>query len=251
MIQRSETNASARVRVGICGFAEAQSHVYRDFDILEVQRTFYQPPKPTTAARWRENAPVGFVFTLKAWQLLTHESSSPTYRRLREKLSDTQLAQAGGFRWNDVTRMAWDRTQEIAEALSAPVIVFQTPKSFKPLPENLERLARFFQRLERDGRRLGFEPRGEAWDDGIVRNLVTDLDLIHVVDPMLRKPVGRGLRYYRLHGRPGYHFHYRYTDSDLRQLEASLIKAWPNWILFNNDAMATDARRFLARIRVS
>jgi uncharacterized protein YecE (DUF72 family) len=236
------------VRVGTCGFAEAQARTYREFDLLEVQRTFYQPPQVKTARRWREEAPEGFVFTLKAWQLLTHEAGSPTYRRLEEDLSDRQLAQAGGFRWNRVTRMAWERTRAIADALDASAVVFQTPRRFVPSRENCDRLYDFFQRIERDGRRMVFEPRGEEWDDATVRRLVSDLDLIHGVDPFLRKPVGRGLRYYRLHGRPAYNYRYAYTDEDLAGLEAGLNRAWPTWVLFNNDAMAEDARRLMERL---
>jgi uncharacterized protein YecE (DUF72 family) len=231
--------------VGTCGFAEARAKTFRDFGIVEIQQTFYQPPRVATAARWREQAGPDFVFSLKAWQLITHEASSPTYRRLRETFPARTLARAGGFRWNALTRMAWARTQAIADALQAEAIVLQTPRSFVPSRQNLRRLCRFFEAVDRRGRRLVFEPRGEAWQDDIVRSLVRDLELVHGVDPFLRRPVGRGLRYFRLHGRPAYHYHYRYTDAELRALQGMLSRAWPNRVLFNNDAMANDARRFL------
>jgi len=51
------------------------------FGLVEVQQTFYKMPKLETAARWRQQAPSDFEFTLKAWQLITHPSVSPTYRR--------------------------------------------------------------------------------------------------------------------------------------------------------------------------
>lgn len=86
-----------QVRVGTCGFPEAQARLFRDFGILEVQRTFYRPPRVTTAERWRREAPTGFVFTLKAWQLVTHEASSPTYRHRGVALSAAQRAQAGAW----------------------------------------------------------------------------------------------------------------------------------------------------------
>lgn len=96
----------AHVQVGTCGFAAAQATLFREFDILEVQQTFYQPPGVSTVTRWREHAPPDFIFTIKAWQLLTHEPGSPTYRRLKEDLGSARLAQAASFKWNDVTRMA-------------------------------------------------------------------------------------------------------------------------------------------------
>lgn len=234
--------------MGTCGFAEAQDRLFQDFSILEVQRTFYQPPRPETAERWRRKAPADFTFTLKAWQLITHAVSSPTYRRLRETLSEEERAEAGGFGWGPLTRRAWARIQEIADALEASAVVFQTPRRFTPDEENLEALRRFFAQADRRGRRMIFEPRGEAWNDDLMRDLVAELDLVHGVDPFLRPPVGRGLRYFRLHGRPAYNYHYQYSDEDMAALEGMLNRAWPNWVLFNNDAMADDARRLMRRL---
>ncbi len=176
---------------------------------------------------------------------MTHEATSPTYRRLKEILSDKQLAMVGGFKWNAVTRMAWRRTREFAQALRAEAIVFQSPRSFLPTRDNLRRVYRFFEVIDRQGRRMVFEPRGEAWTDDIVRGVVGDLNLVHGVDPFLRKPVGRGMRYFRLHGRPAYHYRYRYTDTELSTLRDMLSHAWPTRVLFNNDNMANDAKRFI------
>jgi uncharacterized protein YecE (DUF72 family) len=240
-----------RTLVGTCGFAEAQSRIFRDFGILEVQQTFYQPPMRSTAERWRERAPKTFVFTLKAWQLFTHEASSPTYRRLKSPLTASERNQVGNFKWNTVTRMAWDRTQEISDALDAEAIVFQTPRSFQPTTENLRRIRTFFEHINRRGRRMIFEPRGNAWRDEIIRPLLEDLSLVHGLDPFLRRPAGRGLRYFRLHGKPAYHYRYRYSDADLNALRELLSNAWPNRVLFNNDSMADDARRFLNLISAS
>jgi uncharacterized protein YecE (DUF72 family) len=71
--------ARARIRVGCCGFALAQPRYFRTFRLLEVRQTFYQPPRLATLQRWRQQAPPGFEFTLKAWQLITHEPTSPTF----------------------------------------------------------------------------------------------------------------------------------------------------------------------------
>ena len=236
----------ARVKVGTCGFAVSRSRTWADFDLVEIQQTFYQPPREGTAARWREQAPGEFFFTLKAWQLITHEPASPTYRRLREPLSGADLARAGAFRWNAVTRMAWRRTLGIARVLRARAVLFQTPRSFLPTPGHLRNLRRFFEAIEREGLRLVFEPRGEAWTGEILRPLLADLGLLHGVDPFLGRPLGRGLRYFRLHGRPAWNYGYRYSDEDLRVLKRRLNRAWGTWVLFNNASMAQDARRFIA-----
>lgn len=238
----------SRVRVGVCGFPTAQEQLFRDVDVLEVQHTFYQPPDIRTARRWRARAPNGFGFAVKAWQLITHAPTSPTYRKLREPLSIRDLARCGDLRLNPVTRMAWERTQAVAAALRARAIVLQTPTSFEPRSDNLRRLRRFLEAVDRRGRRIVFEPRGGAWTDRLLARLVDDLDLVHAVDPFLREPVGRGWRYYRLHGLPAYRYKYRYTDTELDRL-AQRVQGERAWVLFNNSYMAEDARRLIERLR--
>lgn len=237
----NDTRAS--VRIGTCGFAEAQDTIFSDFNAMEVQKTFYQPPKIETAERWRRKAPSDFAFAVKAWQLITHESSSPTYRRLSESLSDEERAQCGRFRWNETTQMAWQRTHAIADALEAPIILLQTPKSFEPTSENLSNLRRFLSEADRHGRTLVFEPRGEDWTQDLVAELGSELDFIHGVDPFLHSAATDGLHYYRLHGRPNYTYSYTYTQEDFQELEDQFDDDDPAWILFNNRTMADDARQ--------
>lgn len=240
--------ARADIRIGMCGFRGGQSRAFREHELIEIQQTFYQPPKPETAARWRERAGPGLTFTLKAWQLMTHTAGSPTYRRLTEPLTDDERRSAGGLRWNAVTRRAWARTREIAAALDAEAVVFQTPASFTPEEDNVARLRELFSAIERDGRTIVFEPRGEAWSDELVARLCAELGLVHGVDPFLRPPADDGSRYFRLHGRPAYNYRYRYTDAELDELAARLDRDRPVRVLFNNDAMAQDAERLRRRL---
>ena len=46
----------------------------REYRLVEVQQTFYEPPRDGTMRRWRALAPVDFEFTIKAWQLVTHDA---------------------------------------------------------------------------------------------------------------------------------------------------------------------------------
>lgn len=151
----------------------------------------------------------------------------PAYRKLRETLPARDLARCGALRLNAVTRMAWARTQAVAAALRAQAIVLQLPASFAPRRENLRRLRRFLEAVDRRGRRIVFEPRGASWTDALLERLVADLDLVHAVDPFLREPVGGGLRYYRLHGLPAYRYKYRYTDAELDRLAARVARRAP------------------------
>ncbi|MEW5865158.1 MAG: DUF72 domain-containing protein [Pseudomonadota bacterium] len=231
------------LRVGCCGFAMARPRYFATFGLVEVQHTFYQPPRLATLARWRVQAPASFEFTLKAWQLITHEPASPTYRRLKTPVPPNRRARYGSFRPTAEVAAAWAATLECARVLRASVIVFQCPASFAPTPEHVANLRRFFRKARGEAGDivLAWEPRG-AWPRALVRSLCAELDLRPVLDPFAQKPFPGTWRYFRLHGRGGYR--YRYSDSELRALH-SLCRG-TTYVLFNNTAMADDARRFIA-----
>lgn len=230
-----------RVRTGCCGFPVGQARYARSFSLVEVQQTFYQIPPLATLMRWRERLPPPFEFTLKAWQLITHEASSPTYRRLRERLSPSQLRRCGAFQPTPEVLHAWERTAAAAHALGARLVLFQCPARFTPTPEHLRNLTRFFKGVERGGLQFVWEPRG-PWEPALVRRLCRQLDLVHGVDPFAQPPLAGRLRYFRLHGWGGYR--YRYTGGDLRQLAQHCRGRLMTYVLFNNVSMWGDARRF-------
>jgi uncharacterized protein YecE (DUF72 family) len=236
------------IRVGCCGWPVGRSRYFATFNLVEIQETFYNLPRPATVERWRAAAPDGFEFTLKAPQLITHEPSSPTYRRLRRALSPAARERYGGFRPTREVRAAWEQTRALARLLRARIVLFQTPASFTPAPSHIRRLTRFFEEAERDALRFVWEPRGD-WPDPTVRALCKRLSLIHGVDPFQRRPVRGEPAYFRLHGRGGYR--YGYTDADLRELCAMTRVAKDAYVLFNNVEMFDDARRFLALLDAS
>jgi len=227
--------------IGCCGFIVAQAEYFRLFKVIEIQQTFYQLPRLQTAAKWRSVAPEGFEFTLKAWQLITHEPSSPTYRRLGKKVEPGEMAQYGSFRPTAAVKDAWARTAGFARALGARIIVFQCPASFRPTEEHVGNLRAFFSAIDREGFRFCWEPRG-AWPSPLVQKLCQELDLINCVDPFRGEPQHGEIQYFRLHGITGYR--YRYTDGDLEQLRG-WVERKPTYVLFNNDGMKEDALRFL------
>src|SRR5918999_5766934 len=47
-------------------------HYARVFDTVEINNSFYRWPPPETFERWREQAPPGFVYAVKASRFLTH-----------------------------------------------------------------------------------------------------------------------------------------------------------------------------------
>ena len=262
------------VRVGCCGFRSSRESYYAVLDSVEVQHTFYQPPQVSTLRRWREEAPRGFEFALKAWQLITHDASSPTYRRLRRPLDVADRELVGSFRLTPPVLRAWERTlectrllrataillqcprsfrptgaveaawaltRECAVALGARAVLFQCPASFKPTPENVENMRRFFRGAERDGLTFAWEPRG-GWPRELVGELCEELGLWHAVDPFSERTVTRGRCYFRLHGRRGWR--YKYEDAELEELHSMLPKRSASYVFFNNVEMLDDARRF-------
>ena len=231
------------LRLGLCGWNGSQRAYFGDFDCIELQSTFYDPPSLQVAAKWRSAAPPDFQFCIKAWQLITHRAASPTYRRLRSPLPANDREAVGSFRQTEQVWQAWLRTVEVARAVDAPVILFQCPTSFLPTSENLINFSAFFRRVSRDRFRLAFEPRGEPWTEDIVQDLCAEHDLLHCVDPFETTSVHGDIRYWRLHGRGSYS--YRYTDADLAALRQLLIeRPQPGYLMFNNFSSKADALRF-------
>jgi uncharacterized protein YecE (DUF72 family) len=233
-----------KVKVGLCGATISLADYPRHFSVLEVQQTFYQPPALATLRRWRATTPPGFEFTMKAWQLITHSgTTSSTYRRLRRPLTPAERADTGGFRATPIVDEGWATTVECAAVLAATSILFQCPASFRPTDENLSLMRAFFGRIRRPaGVRLLWEPRG-PWPEDVVRSLCGDLDLVHVVDPFVTRPLTSAPTYLRLHGITG--ARHVYSDAELRTL-LDMLPAGETYVLFNNMPRVGDAKRFIA-----
>ena len=230
------------VRVGLCGWTVSQTSYVQRFPLVEVQHTFYEPPPDTVLTRWRATVPDGFEFTMKAWQLLTHESGSPTYRRLKAPLPDSARGQVGAFRSTAPVLAAWQRTLECARVLRATAVLLQCPKSFGPTAHNVARMRTLLSAVERPDARLLWEPRG-TWPPSLLTELCRELELVHVVDPMQTETVTPEQTYYRLHGTTGMrHVH---TDDELRRLHDLVDGRSTPYVLFNNLPRASDAQRVL------
>lgn len=225
------------IKVGLCGWTISQREYFERWPVVEVQQTFYAPPAERVLLRWRETAPPRFEFTMKAWQLITHDPSSMTYRRMKRALDRSG---AGSFRATPIVEHGWDVTLRCARILHATAVLFQCPRSFKPTQENLANLRRFFANRDRHGMRFLWEPRG-AWPLDVVRELCVELDLVHVVDPFVNERVTEPI-YFRLHGTTG--SRHMYTDAELARV-AELVRGHDNaYVMFNNIPRVGDAERF-------
>jgi len=229
------------VIVGCCGFSVSRDKYFRTFQTVELQKTFYQPPSLATIKKLKQEAPEDFIFHIKAWQLITHRPSSPTYRKLKEKVSPLKEKHYGFFKPTDEVFEAWNRTREIASILDAGVIVFQCPQSFTPTDENIKNMRRFFSSLDRAGFVLGWEPRG-IWDEGKVAEICIELNLLHIVDPFKASPQYGDILYFRLHGISGYR--YMYTHYDLSKLKEMVLEKNRAYVMFNNTYMFDNGLEF-------
>src|SRR6266513_1816116 len=109
------------------------------FATVEINNTFYRMPAETMLARWAEEVPENFAFTLKAPRRITHE--------LRLKECETHVAEFAR------------RAQALGGKLGP--LLFQLPPYLK---KDLPRLRDFLALLPA-GRPAAFEFRNESWQD--------------------------------------------------------------------------------------
>lgn len=231
-------------KLGMCGFTIGARAYYKQFRVVEVQQTFYDPPPIQTLERWRSEAPPEFEFTMKAWQVITHFGASRTYRRLRSPFDDRARAEAGGFRSTQTVFSAWDTTLRCAHILRATAILFQCPASFRPTEENVSAMRQFFAAIARPAAvRFLWEPRG-PWPDDLVLGICRELGLTHAVDPFVRPSLTPELIYWRLHGNKSHYA--RYTDEELRQINEWLPDdpETDAYVMFNNVPRVKDVKRY-------
>lgn len=210
------------LRVGCCGWSSLRpaavglphwratySHrlqVYAArFPLVEVNSTFYRHPRPGTPQRWRDLA--DDVNPAFEFAVKVHREVTHTDRFRGQR-----------------SRAAYALSAGVARALRA-------------------------REVDREGFVLAWEPRG-SWAPEEVRDLCAELALVHVTDPFVALPVAVvPLAYLRLHGSPpgDRMYRYTYTDGDLALLRrrARGLETDRVYVLFNNDAMVTDALRFM------
>lgn len=222
------------VKIGCCGFPVSRRKYFENFDVVEVQKTFYMPPEDKTLEKWRKEAPEDFEFVIKAWQLITHPETSPTYRKISGDFEN-----CGYFRDSKCVEEGMKRTIHCAEVLRARAVVFQTPPSFKENEENVKNIIEFFKKYKNERLLFGWEHRGK-WSEKTLKYIYEKTGIFEVVDPFKNLPLDDNFIYFRLHGIGGYR--YRYSNEELESLRRLVGKE--GYIMFNNTNMFEDARRF-------
>jgi len=233
------------MKIGCCGFAKGMKTYFTKFNVVEVQKTFYNLPTIQTAEKWYILAPKNFEFTVKAWQGITHLAKSPTYERFTGRLEKPE--NYGFFQQTDEVIKSWNETEKICTMLKAKYVLFQCPASFKPTDENLENIIWFFKKIKNPGYRFIWEPHGTAWTDDIILDICKKCGLAHCVDASLRYPVTRDVAYFRLHGSPPgkKKYYYDYTEKDLNKLRDMCESFNEVYCFFNNMNMYKNALQLL------
>jgi uncharacterized protein YecE (DUF72 family) len=190
------------------------------FDTIEINSSFYSPPRPAAAASWSRRVQHNrrFKFTAKAWQQISHKSGNASPGTL-VKACDQVLSSMA----------------PLAEANVLGALLIQFPWSFRCTDENLEYLRRIFQRL--GGLPLVLEVRHGTWDRERVFSLLQEhgVAFCNVDQPLIGNSLRPSARvtarvgYFRLHGRNyrnwfredagrDARYDYLYSEAEIREI---------------------------------
>ena len=191
------------------------------FNTVELNASFYRPPRQAYIQRWCQLTPSRFRFAVKLWRRITHE----------KRLADCA---------NEL-RSFLDLFKPLARK-RAPLLV-QLPPSLRP---DLDRLEPFLTELKRAlGRsrwRVAVEFRNDAWRCDRVYRLLDDFGVALCLADMPRcpftEPNDAAFVYIRRHG-PAGGYRASYSDNQLAA-DADRIRNWLRagrdvYIYFNND----------------
>lgn len=158
-------------------------HYASEFDTVELNVTYYRVPGLKTVQGWVDRTPLGFSFSVKAHQSLTHERTEPDFQGFVEGL------------------------RPLSEGGKLACVLAQFPYSFHPSEQNRQYLSLLRQGLA--DLPVVIEFRDRAWVTEETFALLDRMQLGYcaVDEPRLRglmPPVARAsgpLGYVRLHGR--------------------------------------------------
>jgi uncharacterized protein YecE (DUF72 family) len=168
---------------------DALAYIAEYFDTVEINSSFYYPPRPADALAWARRARNNsrFKFTAKVWQRLTHEGINQSLEQDCDEVrrSMTPLAEAG--------------------VLGALLIQF--PWSFQNTEENSDYLVRIIQCLREFA--LAVEVRHGSWDtEEFLESLrASGVAFCNIDQPVIGNSIKPSARvtsrigYVRLHGR--------------------------------------------------
>lgn len=237
----------ARIRVGLAGWSNppakrcnrnpGQSHLSyyaAHFSFVEINSSFYRPHQSATYARWRDETPAQFRFSVKMPRSVTHESH---LKRCADEVS-----------------RFYEDIAELTPKLAA--VLIQLPPS---LEFNTRTARAFFDTVPRlRGTRVVCEPRHPSWFSSTAEKVLREAEVSRVAADPARCPGAeapggaRRFAYFRWHGAP--HLYYsKYSAAQLAAFAAAVTgtKAIDTWCVFDNTARHAawdDALQFMAAL---
>jgi len=186
------------------------------FDTVEVNSTFYRLPRKESVARWVEQTPPGFLFSVKASRYLTHI----------KRLTDLEQGLARFY----------ERIEPLVQSPKLGPVLWQLPGTFH---RDDERLASALERLP-PGRHC-FEFRHESWFAEDAYALLREHGVALVIGDAVNRPFQTHeltadwafVRFHGSHGPGG-----DYTDEELATWKRRIAQ-WRRRVevfaYFNND----------------
>jgi len=246
----------------------------RHFPIVEVDSTFYGPPKEETSRLWAERTPPGFIFDVKAFGLLTGhgaplERLPPEIREADAPLKAGGSGKPRNLYLKDLTHEQRDLLWESHHRALLPLhsagklgaVLFQFPRWFLISRDRKEYLRRIPERLS--GYRIAVEFRGGGWmDEERAAGTLAFLEDAGLAYVSVDEPQGFSnsvppiaaatseLAYVRLHGRNAEtwnkkgpaasdRFNYLYSEDELREwvprVKLLAEQAGEVHVMFNNN----------------
>jgi uncharacterized protein YecE (DUF72 family) len=187
------------------------------FSAVEINATFYRTFKDQTYLNWREKAPPGFRYVLKAPRLITH----------RKYLEDVEA---------EITRF-WQSASLLGERLG--LILLQLAPATPYDPERLRKALRAFE----DPGRVAVEFRRREWFNEEIYQLLREVGAVFCNADSPKTALNDWLTsetaYLRLHGRKRW-YSYNYSPEELSQIAALVQEmihkgAHAVYVFFNND----------------
>lgn len=190
-------------------------HYTRRFDTVELNTTFYRLPSEKAVESWRDQAPPGFSFAVKASRLVTH------FHRLANA--------------EEAMETLWERLEPLGPMLGP--MLFQLPPKFSADPA---RLRTFLESLPKAINPV-FEFRDDSWWNAETYRALENAGAGFAMYDMgeTRTPVlaTSSTAYLRFHG-PGAKYDGSYSEDALRSWHRKLARlegVETAWVYFNND----------------
>jgi uncharacterized protein YecE (DUF72 family) len=225
-------SGSTKLLVGLAGWgnppahraerAPGQTHLSyyaAHFSCVEINSSFYRPHQGATYARWRNETPRSFQFSVKMPRSITHECQ---LKRCASEVADF-----------------YEQISNLQPKLAA--VLVQLPPSLEFSGRSVRAFFNTVPRMPRT--RVVCEPRHASWFTSDAENALRELGVSRVASDPARcqgadVPGGaRRLAYFRWHGTPRLYYS-KYSQAQLVAFAETVARtsATRTWCIFDNTA---------------